>query len=63
MVWSAETPDGLSIIVAGLKYNEDTESDEGMIWKINSDDGEIDWEMPYDNSERKGKQQSEFETI
>ena len=65
MVWSAETPDGSSIIVVGIENKmelktfgpPDDQYDEfrvvpgttfGKVWKINSADGAIVWEMNYD---------------
>ena len=58
MVWSAETPDGKAIIVAGA--DKIGESVIGKVWKINSADGSVIWEMPYDPSPN---HEEEFETV
>jgi len=57
-IWSAEAPDGLSLIVVGAETKDG--SSRGMVWKVNSADGAIVWEMPYDPS---GSLQEEFETV
>jgi len=48
MVWSASTPDGSAIIVAGTDKVGDSVI--GKVWKIDSASGSVIWEMPYDAS-------------
>lgn len=58
MVWSAETPDGKAILVAGTDKVGDSVI--GKVWKFDSNDGSIIWEMPYDPSPN---HQEEFESV